>query len=104
MRTHDKVTGEGVSDDILASRVAHGELQALETLYDRYACTVLGISVKILGDQAEAEDVLQETFWQLWRRAASYQAQRGTLGPFSGWLFRIARQLAIDCSCRRKTK
>ena len=92
---------ERLSDEVLAAQVARGESQALEVLYDRYAATVLGISLKILGDRAAAEDMLQETFWRVWRSAASYQSQRGT---FAGWLFRIARNLAIDAYRRRNIR
>ena len=92
---------EQLSDEALAARVACGESTALEALYDRYAATVLGISLKILGDRAAAEDMLQETFWRVWRSAASYQSQRGT---FTGWLFRIARNLAIDAYRRRNIR
>ena len=92
---------EQLSDEALAARVARGESGALEALYDRYAATVLGISLKILGDRAAAEDMLQETFWRVWRSAASYQSQRGT---FTGWLFRIARNLAIDAYRRRNIR
>ncbi|MGZ9222702.1 MAG: RNA polymerase sigma factor [Anaerolineales bacterium] len=92
---------ERLSDEVLAAQVARGESQALEALYDRYASTVLGISLKITGDQAAAEDVLQETFWRVWRSAASYQSQRGS---FTGGLFRIARNLAIDAYRRRNIR
>ena len=92
---------EQLSDEVLAAQVARGESSALETLYDRYASTVLGISLKIMGDQAAAEDVLQETFWRVWRSAATYQSQRGS---FTSWLFRIARNLAIDAYRRRNAR
>jgi len=90
-----------LSDEILVAHVARGDSAALETLYERYASTVLGISLKIIGDQAVAEDVLQETFWRVWRHAASFQAQ---LGSFTSWLFRITRNLAIDMYRQRSTR
>lgn len=90
-----------LSDEVLAAQVARGESSALEILYDRYAGIVLGISLKILGDRVAAEDVLQETFWRVWQSAASYQSQRGT---FKSWLFRIARNLAIDAYRRRNVR
>ena len=99
--SHNDTAVERLSDEVLAAQVARGESQALEALYDRYAGTVLGISLKIMGDQAAAEDVLQETFWRVWRSAASYQSQRGS---FTGWLFRIARNLAIDAYRRRNIR
>jgi len=101
LHSHDDMAVEQLSDEVLAAQVARGESHALETLYDRYASTVLGISVKIMGDQAAAEDVLQETFWRVWRSAASYQSQRGS---FTGWVFRIARNLAIDAYRRRNIR
>ena len=88
-------------DETLATQVARGNSAALEVLYDRYASIILGISLKVTGDQALAEDVLQETFWRVWQSAATYQPQ---LGSFTGWLFRIARNLAIDVYRRRNVR
>jgi RNA polymerase sigma-70 factor (ECF subfamily) len=88
-------------DETLVIQVARGNSTALEILYDRYASIVLGITLKVTGDQALAEDVLQETFWRVWQSAGTYQPQRG---PFTGWLFRIARNLAIDAYRRRNVR
>jgi len=88
-------------DETLVIQVARGSSVALEVLYDRYASIVLGITLKVTGDQAVAEDVLQETFWRVWQSAGTYQSQRG---PFTGWLFRIARNLAIDAYRRRNVR
>src|SRR5215213_8965536 len=89
------------ADEALVTRVARGDSAALEVLYDRYAATVLGICLKVIGEQALAEDILQETFWRVWQSAATYQAERGT---FTSWLFRIARNLAIDSYRRRNVR
>ena len=90
-----------VSDEILITRVARGDSHALEMLYDRHAAMVLGILVRILGKRTIAENLLQETFWQVWRSATTYSSQTG---PVSGWLFRIARRLAIaEIQTRVKT-
>jgi RNA polymerase sigma-70 factor (ECF subfamily) len=89
------------SDAALMTQVARGDSAALEALYNRYAARVLGISLKIIGDQALAEDVLQETFWRVWQSAATFQPQ---LGPLTSWLFRIARNLAIDAYRRRNVR
>jgi len=90
-----------LNDEILIAQVAQGDRSALETLYDRHASMVLGISLKIVADRAAAEDVLQETFWHAWQSAATYQSQRG---PFTSWLYRIARNLAIDAYRRRNVR
>ena len=88
-------------DEILVTQVARGNQAALEVLYERYAARVLGLSLKILGDQALAEDILQETFWRVWQSAATFHSQ---LGPFTSWLFRIARNLAIDVYRRQSVR
>jgi RNA polymerase sigma-70 factor (ECF subfamily) len=101
LRTQEKGMPQQPSDDILVTQVAQGNSDALETLYDRYAATVLGMLLKIVGDRPLAEDVLQETFWRVWQSSSTYQAERGS---FTGWLFRIARNLAIDSLRRRNVR
>ena len=101
LRINNESTLLHAPDETLVTQVAGGNSAALQVLYDRYASTVLGISVKILGDQSQAEDILQETFWRVWQSAASYQSQ---LGSFTGWLFRIARNLSIDAYRRRNVR
>ena len=101
MRINNESSLLQAPDETLIIQVARGNSAALEVLYDRYASIVLGISLKVIGDQVLAEDVLQETFWRVWQSAATYQAQRG---PFTGWLFRITRNLAIDAYRRRNVR
>ncbi len=100
LRSNDITSGR-LSDDTLAAQVARGNSIALEALYDRHGSTVLGLTLKIVGDRAAAEDVLQETFWRVWKSANTYQPQRGS---FTSWLFRIARNLAIDVYRRRNVR
>ena len=97
LRTNQEKASQQLSDEILAAQVARGESAALEALYDRHASIVLGIALKVIGD----EDVLQETFWRVWRGASSFQPQRGL---FTSWLFRIVRNLAIDAYRRRNIR
>jgi RNA polymerase sigma-70 factor (ECF subfamily) len=82
-----------LSDEILISRIAQGDRQALEILYDRHAAMVLGILVRILGERALAEEILQETFWHIWQSVPIYHPQNGS---FTSWLAGIARKLAIN--------
>lgn len=100
MHSKDKLIPGSLSDEVLAVQAARGNSAALEALYDRYASIVLGMTIKIVGDRAVAEDVLQETFWKVWKSAETYQPERGS---FASWLFRIARNLAIDAYRRRST-
>jgi RNA polymerase sigma-70 factor (ECF subfamily) len=101
LRINSETSLSDAPDESLVTQVSRGDSMALEALYDRYASRVLGISIKILGDQALAEDILQETFWRVWQSASTYQSQ---LGPFTGWLFRIARNLSIDAYRRRSSR
>src|SRR5215211_3574794 len=101
LRFNDPLTSTGLSDEVLAAQVAKGNSAALETLYDRHGSTVLGLALKIVADRAAAEDILQETFWRVWKSADTFQPQRGS---FTSWLFRIARNLAIDVYRRRNVR
>ena len=87
-----------LSDEVLAARVAQGDRKAFEILYDHHASIVMGIALRITGERVVAEDVVQETFWRMWQSAYAYQPERG---PVTVWLFRIARNLAIDAYRRR---
>jgi RNA polymerase sigma-70 factor (ECF subfamily) len=88
-------------DEVLTARLAQGDTSALEALYERYAPMILGLALKITGDRALAEDILQETFWRAWQGAVTYQPERGAL---AAWLFRIARNLAIDHYRRQRLR
>src|SRR5688572_23969118 len=101
LRAREEKIPEQLSDESLAAGVVRGENAALEALYDRYAAKVPGVALRVIGDPVVAEDVLQETFWRVWKSAATYQRERGT---FASWLFRIARNLAIDAYRRQSVR
>ena len=101
LRTNDEPAMSRLSDEALIAQVARGDSAALEALYDRHNSTVLGLTLRMIGDQALAEDVLQETFWRVWKSADTFQSQRGS---FTSWLFRIARNLAIDVYRRNNVR
>ena len=82
-----------ISDIDLLHAVARRDELALAALYDRYRVILFGLLVRILNSREEAEDVLQEVFLQVWRRAADFDEQRGR--PFT-WLVTVARSRAID--------
>ncbi len=81
------------TDVELLQAVAHGDEDALAHIYDRYRVVLFGLLVRILNSREEAEDVLQEVFLQVWRRAADFDEKRGR--PFT-WLVTLARSRAID--------
>ena len=77
----------------LLRRVTARDERALGALYDRWARLVHAMVLQMLGDPDEAEDVVEETFWQVWRQADRYQATRGQV---STWLITIGRSRALD--------
>lgn len=92
--------GARAADLDLIRRVTQGDESALAALYDRYAGLVYSVAVRVLKDNGAAEEILQDTFYQLWRNASAYDGSRGGLGP---WLLVSARNRAIDHLRRRKT-
>lgn len=82
-----------VSDVELLHAVARGDEGALARLYDQYRTILFGLLVRILNSRDEAEDVLQDVFIQVWRRAADFDEKRGR--PFT-WLVTLTRSRAID--------
>jgi RNA polymerase sigma-70 factor (ECF subfamily) len=86
-------------DAELPVRLSRGDRGALKELFDRHAGQVFALAQRILKDRSEAEDVVQETFIEVWRRAQQYDASRGQL---STWMFVIARSRAIDRVRRRR--
>ncbi len=83
------------------SQVVAGDSRALELLYDRYSRTVYGMALRMLSNAEQAEDVVQETFWRVWRRGATFQQG---YGQFSSWLFGIAHNLCIDELRRQRSR
>jgi RNA polymerase sigma factor (sigma-70 family) len=76
----------------LASAAA-GDQAGLRRLYDLTSAKLFGICLRICGDREAAEDVLQEVYVKIWRRAAAFDAQRAS--PIS-WMAMIARNAALD--------
>jgi len=72
---------------------AGGDADALREVYDLTSAKLFGVCLRILNDRQEAEDVLQEVYVTVWRRAASFDPARGS--PVT-WLATLARNRAID--------
>jgi len=82
-----------VSEIELLHAVARGDEAALARLYDAYRVILFGLLVRILNSREEAEDILQDVFIQIWRRAKDFDEKRGR--PFT-WLVTLTRSRAID--------
>jgi RNA polymerase sigma factor (sigma-70 family) len=75
------------------ARVAGGDRAALRIVYQDTSAKLFGVCVRILNDRSEAEDVLQEVYLTVWRKAASFDPARAS--PIT-WLVAIARNRSID--------
>lgn len=80
-------------------RLAAGDLEALEGLYERHATMAYSIALRITADPTAAEDAVQEAFLGVWRSAEHYEDGRGTIRT---WLLSIVRHRAIDLVRRRR--
>lgn len=86
------------SDDMLLRRVIEKDSSAMTRLFDRYAGMVYSVALRVLRDTGRAEDLLQDVFFQLWRKPDSFSSSRGSLGA---WLLVVTRNRAIDILRRR---
>ena len=87
------------ADRAVLERVAAGELDALDELYDRYKTMAYSIAYRITNDATLAEDVVQDAFLGAWRNAARYVHGRGSVKT---WLLSIVHHRAIDAVRRRR--
>ncbi len=88
-----------LADEQLLAMVSRQNVRALETLYNRYSPRALGLALRILQDRDLAEQVVQDAFWRVWRKAEQYEQKKGR---FSTWLFTIVHNLAIDLIRQRR--
>ena len=81
------------SDASLLGRIAEGDLESFQVFYGRYAGRVLAYARQLGRHREVAEDVVQEVFVAVWRRASSYRPDRGDT---AGWLYTITRNKLVD--------
>jgi len=84
---------EGRDDLSLMERVARCDATALDALYVRHAPLLFALCVRIMRNRPEAEEVLQEVFWEVWRSAGRYSAERGSPRVY---LLQLARSRALS--------
>jgi RNA polymerase sigma-70 factor, ECF subfamily len=89
------------ADPTLAERIAAGDQVALRRLYDRMAGRVRAIALRVLGQPGDADDVVQDTFVEVWNRASQFDPKRGSLVT---WVTTIAHHRAVDRLRRRATR
>ena len=84
---------DALSDELLVDRLVHGDQLALESLYDRHGSLLYSVALRITGDSGGAGELLQDTFFQLWRKSSQFDSARGSL---IGWLLTMTRHRAIS--------
>jgi RNA polymerase sigma-70 factor (ECF subfamily) len=89
-----------MTDIELISNIAKRDRQSFDLFYDRYAQIIFNLCIRILRDESEAEDVMQEIFVQIWRDAERFDRTRASVKT---WLFTIARSRSLDRYRSRKT-
>ena len=99
--THDGLPAPtAAGDEQLIQRISARSAEALETLYDLYSQRAYRIARSVCHDSGRAEEVVQEAFVSIWRGAATYQSQQGTV---AAWLLAIVCYRAIDIARRNET-
>jgi RNA polymerase sigma-70 factor (ECF subfamily) len=87
------------------SLVPRGDAEALAVLYDRHSRAAYSLAYRMMGERQAAEDLLQDAFLQIWRGAATYRAERGSLRT---WILSIVHNRGVDqlrsLSSRRRTQ
>lgn len=87
--------------DALMRRVARGDSQAFEALYDELSPAVFGLARRVVRDPARAEDVTQEVFLDVWRQATRFDVERGKAKT---WVMTIAHRRAVDAVRRSEAQ
>lgn len=77
----------------IVNLLKEGDQRALPLIYENYSSALFGVIIKVTKDEALAEDALQESFIKVWKYAKKYDASKAKLFT---WLYRIARNTAID--------
>jgi len=92
MQPKSKDAYQGYSDEMLLQLVNGKDLWAYEILYARHAQSLYSLLIRIVREPTTAEELLQETFWQIWQKSEQYSEK----GSVAAWLHRIARNKGLD--------
>jgi RNA polymerase sigma-70 factor (ECF subfamily) len=90
---NERDDSELAQDLLLVGQVAGGDRDAFARLYDRHASLALGLLTRMIGDRATAEEILQETFLQVWQQARRFSPE---LGRPRAWILMMSRSRALD--------
>src|SRR5947208_7848772 len=91
--TRDAESQDEPSDEALLNAIAGGAVWAMDSLYQRYSRILYSLAYRMVADHQVAEDLLQDAFLSVWRRASSYSPQSGTV---RSWLISLVHHRTID--------
>ena len=92
-RTIVQASSQEPFDNDLVAAMADGDERAASNLYDRHSSVMFGLAIRMVGEPADAEEVVIDAFGQAWRDAARFDSARGSV---AGWLTTIVRTRALD--------
>jgi len=90
----------GRTDEQLLESIGSGDASALEEIYQRYVRQCFGLALRMLGEPAHCEEVVQEVFLKVWTQPHSYSSQKG---KFASWLLSMVHHRCID-ELRRRSR
>lgn len=88
-------------DDVLLDRIAGNDQAAFRLLVERHIDRAYGLALRILGNRADAEDIVQETLLRIWTHRGRWESGRA---KFSTWLFRVVTNRCIDVKRRPRNE
>ncbi len=94
-------TNAGTTDEALVAEIAAGDQRAFAEIVRRHGGRLKALALRFSGGAGEADDIVQETFWSLWRNAGRW---RPGGPPFAAYLTRMAINRAIDGERKKKTR
>lgn len=94
----DPAPDPAAQDLLWMARIQQGDMDALQALIEAHQHRIIGTVTKMLGAEADAEDVAQQVFIRVWKSAGRYQPT----AKFTTWLFKITRNLVFNEIRRRK--
>lgn len=101
MSEHPRVAAAAqVTDEDLMRGIQEQDYDALGALYDRYGSVLKALIMRIIHNEAEADDLLMEIYMEIWNHAPNYSAQKGK--PL-GWMVTLARRRSIDRLRKRQS-
>src|SRR5262249_51679507 len=93
LEKHSSSAADGATDEALLKEVCEGGREALALLFRRYARMVRGIAYRVLRDPSEADDLLQDLFLYIYRKAGMFDSTKGSA---RSWIVQMTYPRAID--------